>query len=121
MDEWHLLIWSSIGTMLAVLPLLAEKDIRDETFEFFGGGGARPNGAILLEVVFDFMGRLFSIFAFVRTCSTSLRCRTAHDELICILVLSQFVPGILEDIDRRTLTLKFIACAIVVLGVYLVT
>jgi hypothetical protein len=35
MDELHLLIWSSIGTMLAFLPLLAEKDTRDGTFEFF--------------------------------------------------------------------------------------
>jgi hypothetical protein len=63
MDEWHLLIWSSMGTMLAVLPLLAEKDIRDETRRILQRR-ARPNAAILLEDIFDFMGRLFSILAF---------------------------------------------------------
>jgi hypothetical protein len=41
--------------------------------------------------------------------------------LIYIMVLSQFVPGILQDIDRKTLTLKFIGFALVVLGVYIVT
>ena len=79
---------------------------------------------ILLEKVFDFMGRLFSIFAFALgpvALVSAVGAIQPTMTLIYILVLSQFVPGILEDINRKTLTLKFIGFALVVLDLYLVT
>jgi len=42
--------------------------------------------------------------------------------LIYVLALSFFVPGLLEEeIDRRTMTLKFVSGILVVIGVYLVS
>lgn len=123
MDEWHLLIWSSIGTMLAVLPLLADEEIRAETFEYFRRGPGLV-AAIFLEEIFDFMGRLFSIFAFALgpvALVSAVGAIQPSLTLIYILALSPFMPGLLEEeVDRKTLILKFTAGALVVVGVYLV-
>jgi uncharacterized membrane protein YqaE (UPF0057 family) len=61
--------------------------------------------AILLEEIFDFMGRLFSIFAFALgpiALVSAVGAIQPTVTLIYILALSQFVPGILEDINRKT-------------------
>jgi hypothetical protein len=66
---------------------------------------------------------LFSIFALALGTAALVSAVGATQPtvtLIYILALSQFVPGILEDMNRRTPTLKFIACALIVLDVYLV-
>lgn len=124
MDEWHLFIWSSIGAMLAVLPFLAVKEIRADVYGF-SRAGSRFMGAILLEETFDFMGRLFSIFAFALgpvALVSAVGAIQPSLTLIYILALSFFMPGLLEEeVGRKTLTLKLMAGALVVAGVYLVT
>ncbi|HSD59200.1 MAG TPA: EamA family transporter [Methanotrichaceae archaeon] len=124
MDEWHLFIWSSIGTLVSVLPFLADNKIRAETLGFF-----RMNSlllrAILLEEIFDFLGRLLSIFAFALgpvALVSAVGALQPSITLIYILALSLFLPGLIEEeIDRRTLALKFIAGFLVVIGIYLVS
>jgi uncharacterized membrane protein len=124
MDEWHLFIWSSVGTLVSVLPFLADNKIRAETLGFF-----RMNSlllrAILLEEIFDFLGRLLSIFAFALgpvALVSAVGALQPSITLIYILALSLFMPGLIEEeIDRRTLALKFIAGILVVVGIYLVS
>ncbi|MDM7913213.1 MAG: EamA family transporter [Methanotrichaceae archaeon] len=123
-NEWHIFIWSSIGTLVAVLPFLADNKIRAETLGFF-----RMNSlllrAILLEEIFDFLGRLLSIFAFALgpvALVSAVGALQPSITLIYILALSLFLPGLIEEeIDRRTLALKFIAGFLVVIGIYLVS
>ncbi len=124
MDEWHLFIWSSLGTLLAILPFLADSRIRDETLRFLKMSRFLTV-AVLVEEIFDFLGRLLSIFAFSLGPVALVSAVGALQPcimLIYVLGLSLFMPGLLEEeVDRRTLTLKFAAGVLVVIGVYLVT
>jgi len=126
MDEWHLFIWSSLGTLLAVLPFLIDNDIRAETFGFFRLS-VNPFllRAILLEEIFDFLGRLLSIFAFALgpvALVSAVGALQPSIMLVYILALSLFVPGLLEEeMDMRTLSMKVAAGVLVVIGVYLVS
>jgi uncharacterized membrane protein len=124
MDEWHLFIWSSIGTLVVVLPFLADNKIRAETLGFFRIDSLLLR-AILLEEIFDFLGRLLSIFAFALgpvALVSAVGALQPSITLIYILALSLFMPGLIEEeIDRRTLALKFIAGFLVVIGIYLVS
>ncbi len=126
MDEWHLFIWSSLGTLLAVLPFLIDSDIRAETFGFFKIS-VNPFllWAILLEEIFDFLGRLLSIFAFALgpvALVSAVGALQPSIMLVYILVLSLIVPGLLEEeVDMRTLSMKVMAGVLVVIGVYIVS
>jgi drug/metabolite transporter (DMT)-like permease len=124
MDEWHLFIWSSIGTLLSVLPLMAERKIRDEIAGYMKTGSLYI-GAIVFEEVFDFLGRISLIFALFLgpvALVSAVGALQPAVTLVYVLALSIFVPGLLdEELDRRTLTLKFIAGILVAIGVYLVT
>ncbi len=124
MDEWHLFIWSSLGTLLAVLPFLADSRIREETLGFFRMSRFLTV-AILVEEIFDFLGRLLSIFAFSSGPVALVSAVGALQPcvmLIYILGLSLFMPGLLEEeVGRRTLALKLAAGVLVVIGVYLVS
>lgn len=126
MDEWHLFIWSSLGTLLAVLPFLINNDIRAEAFGFFKIS-VNPFllWAILLEEIFDFLGRLLSIFAFALgpvALVSAVGALQPSIMLVYILALSLFMPGLLEEeVDMRTLSPKVAAGVLVVIGVYLVS
>lgn len=123
-DEWHIFIWSSLGTLLAVLPFLADSKIRAETFEFFRMSPFLM-AAIMVEEIFDFLGRLLSIFAFALgpvALVSAVGALQPSVMLVYILALSLFMPGLLDEaVDRRTLILKFAAGILVVIGVYLVS
>lgn len=124
MDEWHLFVWASLGTMLAVLPLLADSAIRSEILEYCRGGTFLWR-AILIEELFDFLGRLFSIFAFALgpvSLVSAVGALQPTVTLIYVLALGLFMPGLLEEeLDRRNLALKFLAGVMVVVGVYLIS
>jgi hypothetical protein len=124
MDEWHLFIWSSIGTLLSVAPLMAKRVIRDEIVGFLKTGPFYI-GAIVLEEVFDFLGRISLIFALFLgpvALVSAVGALQPAATLVYVLALSIFMPGLLEEeLDRRTLILKFIAGILVVIGVYLVS
>lgn len=123
-DEWHLFVWSSLGTMLAVVPLIADREIRTEVIEFLKAGHHFIGGAAL-EEIFDFLGRISSIFALALgpvALVSAVGALQPAITLIYILALSFFVPGLLEEeLDRGTLILKFVAGILVVIGVYLVS
>ncbi len=126
MDEWHLYIWTSIGTLLAVLPLLADQEMRAELSRLFAfRRSSFLVGAIIFEEIFDFLGRILSIFAFAFGPVALVSAVGALQPVITVvfvIALNTFLPGLLEEaIDRRTLTLKFLAGVLVILGVYLVT
>ncbi len=124
MDEWHLFIWASLGTLLAILPLLADRSIRSEIMGYLSGGTFLWR-AMLVEEFFDFLGRLFSIFAFALgpvSLVSAVGALQPTITLLYVLLLGLFLPGLLEEeLERRTLALKFIAGVMVVVGVYLVS
>jgi uncharacterized membrane protein len=124
MDGWHIFIWSSLGTLFALLPLLSEGDLRAETLGFFRMGPGLL-GAIALEEIFDFMGRLLSIFAFGLgpvALVSAVGALQPTITLVFILILGLFMPGLLaEEADKRTLAVKFLAGLMVAVGIYLIS
>lgn len=124
MSEWHLFIWSSLGTLIAVLPFLADREVRAEAFGFFRAGPSLL-GAMFIEEIFDFLGRLLSIFAFAMgpvVLVSAVGALQPSITLVYILALGFFMPKLLEEeMDRRTLTTKFMAAILVVIGIYLVS
>jgi drug/metabolite transporter (DMT)-like permease len=124
MDEWHLILWSSLGSLLAVLPLLGVKEIRKEAVTYFRGGPFLFC-ALMADEVFDFLGRGAFIFAYsVGSVAlvSSVSALQPFITLIYVILLSLFVPGILqEELDRKTIVLKTGAIILIVAGVYLVS
>jgi uncharacterized membrane protein len=124
LDEWHLIMWSSLGNLLVVLPLLALKEIRGEAFSYYRGG-AFLFSALLADELFDFLGRGSFIFAYA-VGSVSLVSSVAALQpfltLLYVILLGIFVPGILkEELDSKTLALKISALFLISVGVYLVS
>ncbi len=124
LDEWHLIMWSSLGNLLVALPLLALKEIRREAFRYYRGG-AFLFSALLADELFDFLGRGSFIFAYA-VGSVSLVSSVAALQpfltLLYVILLGIFVPGILkEELDSRTLILKISALFLIAVGVYLVS
>jgi len=124
MDEWQLVLWSAFGNLLVVLPFLIVPDIRKEVF-FFARRGARVMGAVLLEEIFDLAGRAGMIFAFALGSVGLVSSINALQPLIVLLyvvVLSVFVPGLLdEELDLHNLIRKMVAVATVAVGIYLIS
>jgi hypothetical protein len=124
MDEWHIFIWSSLGMLFALLPLLAEGGLREEALGFFRMGPGLL-GAIALEEIFDLMGRLLSIFAFASgpvALVSAVGALQPTITLAIILILGLFMPGPLaEEADKMTLVVKFLAGLMVAVGIYLIS
>jgi hypothetical protein len=124
MNEWHIFIWISFGTLIAVLPLALDRATRNEVLGFFEMG--RPiAGPILLQEIFDFLGRLFSIIAYSAgpvALVAAVGALQPSITLAYILVLGLYLPGLLkEELDQKTLALKFLAGILVVAGIYLIS
>jgi uncharacterized membrane protein len=124
MDEWHIFIWTSLGTLFAVVPLMAEDDLRAESLGFFLKGPGLM-GAIALEEIFDLMGRLFSIFAYASGPAALVSAVGALQPtitLVFILILGLFMPGLLaEEADRNAVAVKSLAGLMVAAGIYLIS
>jgi len=124
MNEWHLILWSSLGSLLAVLLFLWHEPVRKEFFAYFRGGPVLLL-ALFADELFDFLGRGAFIFAYAAG-SVSLVSGVAALQpfitLVYVILLGIFIPGILvEDLDRKTMALKTIAILLIVVGVYLVS
>lgn len=123
MDEWQIYVLSSIGSLLAVVPLLAIKAIRSESLAIFHRGRLVV-GAVILEEIFDFSGRICMIFAYALGSVALVSSVAALQPLIVlsyIVVLSLFRPGLIrEEIGRDTLALKLAAVVLVALGIFLI-
>ena len=124
MNEWHLILWSSLGSMLAVLPFLGRESVRNEFAAYFRGGPFLLS-ALLADEVFDFLGRGAFIFAYALgsvALVSSVAALQPFITLVYVILLGLFVPGILqEELDRKTMALKTVAILLIVVGVYLVS
>ena len=124
MNEWHLILWSSLGSMLAVLPLLGRESVRKEFATYFRSGPFLLS-ALLADEVFDFLGRGAFIFAYALgsvALVSSVAALQPFLTLVYVILLGLFVPGILqEELDRKTMALKTVAILLIVVGVYLVS
>jgi uncharacterized membrane protein len=124
MTEWHLILWSSIGSLLTVLPLLGRERIRKETAAYFQSG-AFLIVALFADELFDLLGRGAFIFAYGKgsvALVSSVAAMQPFITLIYVLLLGLFVPGVLaEELDKKTMALKMIAVLLIVIGVYLVS
>lgn len=123
MDEWHLYFWNSMGNLIFALPLLYSPVIRLETGNILQK--SRVLGAVLLEEVFDFTGRVGFLFAYSLgsvALVSSVNALQPLLVLIYVIILSLFMPGILkEETGRETVALKFAAVVLVAAGMYLIT
>jgi len=124
MNEWHLILWSSLGSLLAVLPFLWHEPVRKEFFAYFRGGPVLLL-ALFADELFDFLGRGAFIFAYAAgsvALVSSVAALQPFLTLVYVILLGVFIPGILvEELDRKTMALKTIAILLIVVGVYLVS
>ncbi|HUS75754.1 MAG TPA: EamA family transporter [Methanothrix sp.] len=124
MSEWHLILWSSLGSLLAVLPLLGRETARREFAAYFRGGPFLLL-ALFADEILDFLGRGAFIFAYALgsvALVSSVAALQPFITLVYVILLGLFVPGILpEELDRKTMALKTVAIFLIVVGVYLVS
>ncbi len=124
MNEWHLILWSSLGSLLAVLPLLGRKTVRRELAAYFCAGPFLLS-ALLADEIFDFLGRGAFIFAYAAgslALVSSVAALQPFITLVYVILLGLFVPGILqEELDRKTIAQKTLAILLIIVGVYLVS
>lgn len=124
MTEWHLLLWSSLGSFLAILPVLWPERMRREWKAYFQGG-AFIVLALLANEILDLLGRAAFIFAYGQgsvSLVSSLAALQPFITLLYLLLLGRFHPGLLsEKMDRRSLAMKAAAFLLIVAGVYLVS
>lgn len=126
-DEWDLYVWSSLGTLVMVIPLMAIRSIREEVVGFFGRGSFAI-GALISEEAFQFLGLIFSIFAYAIgsvTLVSSVGALQPILTVILILVLGALAPKLAEELNERTdrdsLMQKGAAFMVVLVGIYFVS
>jgi uncharacterized membrane protein len=124
MDEWHLLMWLSLGNLVILLPFLGRRDLRDESFGIIRGGRFLLS-AMMLEEVFSFLGRAALIFAYAVgsvTLVSSVAALQPFLTLVYVIAFSLLIPGVLtEELDMKTLSFKLLAVLLIVAGVYFVS
>ena len=97
MNEWHLILWTSLGGFLMVLPLLGWGKIRKEVSEYLR---ISPYifSVLLADELFDFLGRSAFIFAYSLgsvALVSSVSALQPFITLFYVVLLGLFVPGIL--------------------------
>jgi len=126
-DEWNLYIWSSLGSLIAVLPFMGISSIRSEVKTFFGQGGYAV-GALISEETFQFLGIIFSFFAYAIgsvTLVSSVGALQPIMTMLLILGLGVLVPKLAKVMNEKTdwssLKQKGISFVIVAIGIYFVS
>ena len=123
-DEWHLMMWLSIGNLIAVQYFILRKDVRSEIRGYLHSGKTFTS-AILSEEIFSFSGRGALIFAYSLgsvALVSSVAALQPFFTLVYILILGIFRPGLLEEEkDKRTLVLKVLAVFLIIVGIYFVS
>jgi len=127
MDEWHLYAWSSLGGLMVVLPLLSKQSIRSEVTDFFAGGGVAV-GALISEEILQFLGFIFSIFAYAIGSVTLVSSVGALQPILTVLLIlgmGVLAPKLAKEMnertDRRALVQKGISFLVVMIGIYFVS
>jgi len=125
-DEWHLYAWSSIGTLIAILPLIGIQSTRREVRYFFAKGKSAILALISCETLM-FLGIICSIFAYAFgsvTLVTSVSALQPITTLLLALVLGLFMPEIAnkinENTDNKSLMSKCPSFLIVLVGIYFI-
>lgn len=120
-NEWNLFAWSSLGNLIMVVPLLADKGVRKDTLNFFRGSKSAI-GALLSEEAFHFLGVICSIFAYALgsvSLVTTVGALQPFMTLMSVVALSQFKPGLFnEELSSSTLVQKFMSVILVSIGIY---
>jgi drug/metabolite transporter (DMT)-like permease len=123
-DEWTLYIWSSLGSLMVVLPLMGIASIRNEVKSFFGQGGYAV-GALISEETFQFLGIIFSLFAYAIgsvTLVSSVGALQPIMTVLLILVLGVLMPKLAKVMNEKTdwcsLKQKGISFVVVAIGIY---
>ena len=94
-DEWHFYIWSSLGSLVAITPLLGIQSIRYGAKKFFEKGNFVVLTLIFAETLV-FLGIIISIFAYSIgsvTLVSSVGALQPILTLMLVLVMSIFIPG----------------------------
>lgn len=127
MNEWHLYIWSSLGSLMVVLPLMSKQSIRSEVTGFFAKGGIAV-GALISEETLQFLGLIFSIFAYAIGSVTLVSSVGALQPIMTVLLilgLGVLAPKLAKEMDertdRRSLLQKGISFMVVLIGIYFVS
>ncbi|MCK9564672.1 MAG: EamA family transporter [Methanothrix sp.] len=126
-DEWDLYIWSSLGSMMVVLPLLGISSIRTEVKSFFSQGGLAV-GTLISEETFQFLGIIFSLFAYAIgsvTLVSSVEALQPIMTVLLILGLGVLMPKLAKVMNEKTdwcsLRQKGISFGTVAIGIYFVS
>lgn len=127
MDEWDLYIWSSLGSLMVALPLMGKQSIRNEVTGFFSSGGIAV-GVLISEETLQFLGLIFSIFAYAIGSVTLVSSVGALQPILTVLIilgLGVLAPKIAKEMDertdRRSLMHKGISFMVVIIGIYFVS
>ncbi len=126
-DEWHLYTWSSLGSLMAIAPLIAIPSVRCQAAGFFGRGRLAI-GALISEETFMFFGIICSIFA----CGfgsvalvTSVGALQPVLTLLLILGLGVIMPRLSEGMKENTgleaLVQKALCFIIILAGVFFIS
>ncbi|MDQ1262588.1 MAG: EamA-like transporter family protein [Euryarchaeota archaeon] len=125
-DEWNLYIWSSLGSLMVVLPLMGISSIRSEVKSFFSQGGLAV-GALISEETFQFLGIIFSIFAYAIGSVTLVSSVGALQPIMTVLIilgLGVLMPKLAKVMNEKTdwcsLKQKGISFLAMVIGIYFV-
>ncbi len=125
-DEWNLYVWTSLGSLMTILPLLLIRSVRNEVAGFFRKGGMAV-GALISEETFQFLGIIFSIFAYAIgsvTLVSSVGALQPIMTVLLILVLGIVMPKLARPLNERTdiksLIQKGISFIVVAIGIYFV-
>ena len=126
MDEWNFHVWSSIGTLLVIMPLMSRQSIRTEVKNIFGRGSFSV-AALISEEALQFLGQIFSLFAYAIgsvTLVSSVGALQPVLTVILIMTLGVLAPklarGLNERTDRESLAQKGVAFLVVLIGIYFV-
>lgn len=123
-DEWHLYTWSSLGSLMAIVPLIGIPSVRGHVKGFFASG-RMAIGALISEETFMFLGIIFSIFACgfgSVTLVTSVGALQPVLTLLLVLGLGIIMPGkardVRENTNKEALGLKALSFMIILAGVF---
>ncbi|MDD1750025.1 MAG: DMT family transporter [Methanothrix sp.] len=127
LDEWNLYIWSSLGSLMVVLPFMGIRSVRSEVKSFFNQGGVAV-GALISEETFQFLGIIFSIFAYAIGSVTLVSSVGALQPIMTVLLIlglgilaPKLAKAMNEKTDWSSLKQKGISFVAVAIGIYFVS
>jgi len=123
-DGWNLYLWSSLGSLMVVLPLMGIRSMRNEVKKIFSQGSLAV-GALISEETFQFLGIIFSIFAYAIgsvTLVSSIGALQPIMTVFLILGLGILMPKLAKAMNEKTdwssLKQKGISFLVVAVGIY---